>query len=99
MAEPTTPSLADLIRDQAAAIGDHIAFTFEGRDVTYRELDLVSNRVANALLADGVGRGDRIAFLDKNTLELPSEVALRRSRKEHDLVVVLVGTQVRADLG
>jgi acyl-CoA synthetase (AMP-forming)/AMP-acid ligase II len=70
MAEPATPSLADLIRDQAAAIGDDIAFTFEGRDLTYRELDLVSNRVANALLAAGVGRGDRIAFLDKNTLEL-----------------------------
>ena len=70
MAEPATPSLADLIREQAAAIGDDIAFTFEGRDLTYRELDLVSNRVANALLAAGVGRGDRIAFLDKNTLEL-----------------------------
>jgi long-chain acyl-CoA synthetase len=70
MAEPTAASLADLIRDQAATIGDRVAFTFEGRDVTYRELDLVSNRVAKALRSEGVAKGDRIAFLDKNTLEL-----------------------------
>jgi long-chain acyl-CoA synthetase len=70
MPDSASMSLADMIRSQAQKIGDHIAFTFEGRDVTYEELDVVSNRVANALRADGVARGDRVAFLDKNTLEL-----------------------------
>ena len=63
-------TLAELIRTQAATIGDHLAFTFEGRDVTYRELDAAASRVANALRAEGIGRGDRVAFLDKNTVEL-----------------------------
>jgi len=63
-------TLADLIRAQSATIGDHLAFTFEGREVTYRDLDHAANRVANGLLAEGVTRGDRVAFLDKNTLEL-----------------------------
>ena len=70
MPEQPAQSLAEMIRGNATTIGDRIAFTFEGRDVTYRDLDRVSNRVANALLAEGVDRGDRIAFLDKNTLEL-----------------------------
>jgi long-chain acyl-CoA synthetase len=70
MPDQTPRSLADLIRTQAETIGDRVAFTFEGRDMTYRDLDAASNRVANALLAEGVGRGDRVAFLDKNTLEL-----------------------------
>ena len=63
-------TLADLSRTQATTIGDRVAFTFEGRDITYRELDSLANRVANALRAEGIGRGDRVALLDKNTLEL-----------------------------
>jgi acyl-CoA synthetase (AMP-forming)/AMP-acid ligase II len=70
MPEQDVRSLADMIRTKGATIGDRIAFTFEGREVTYGELDRVSNQVANALLADGIGRGDHLAFLDKNTLEL-----------------------------
>lgn len=63
-------TLGDLIREQASTIGQRVAFTYEERDLTYAELDLAANRVANALLAEGVGRDDRVAFLDKNALEL-----------------------------
>ena len=63
-------TLGQLIRDQARAIGDHIAFSFEGRDLTYAELDAAASKVANALIADGVGAGNRVAVLDKNTLEV-----------------------------
>jgi long-chain acyl-CoA synthetase len=70
MPEPTSRTLAELIRSQATSIGDRIAFTFEDRDLTYRELDSAANRVANALRAEGVVPGDRVAFLDKNTVEL-----------------------------
>ncbi len=63
-------TLAKLIREQAASIGDHVAFTFEGREHTYGDLDATSSRVARGLLAESVSSGDRVAFLDKNTVEL-----------------------------
>lgn len=63
-------TVAEVIRTQRAHIGDRVAFSFEGREITYRELDQASSRVANALLDEGVGHGDRVAFLDKNTMEL-----------------------------
>jgi len=65
-----TETLADVIRHRGVEIGDHLAFTFEGRDITYRDLDRASSRVANALADEGVGTGDRVALLDKNTMEL-----------------------------
>jgi len=68
--DATALTIGNLGRHQAAVIGDRTAFTFEGRDVTYAELDRAASRVANALLAEDVGRGDRVAILDKNTLEL-----------------------------
>ena len=64
-----TDTLGRLIREQAAAIGDRVAFTFEGRDVTYAELDAAASQVAQGLIAEGVHAGDRVAFLDKNSLE------------------------------
>ena len=37
---------------------------------SYSELDAVSNRLANALLARNLGRGDRVAVLSKNNKEM-----------------------------
>ncbi|MGH7805755.1 MAG: class I adenylate-forming enzyme family protein, partial [Candidatus Binatia bacterium] len=39
------------------------AFHFHGRDVTYADWHAASRRFARALLARGVARGDRVAFL------------------------------------
>ena len=44
-------------------------FEYEGRSVTFAELDARSNRLANAFTAAGVQAGDRVAFLDKNSVE------------------------------
>ncbi|HEX9681636.1 MAG TPA: fatty acid--CoA ligase [Acidimicrobiales bacterium] len=63
-------TIADVIRTQRARIGDRVAFTFEGHDHTYADLDAASSRVANGLAAAGVGVGDRVAVLDKNTVEV-----------------------------
>ncbi len=38
--------------------------------LTWEELDHRSNRVAQALLATGVGRGDRVVLLDRNGIDL-----------------------------
>ncbi|GAA3239884.1 long-chain fatty acid--CoA ligase [Pseudonocardia petroleophila] len=37
--------------------------------VTYRQADRIANRVANALLARGLARGDRVAMLCENSVE------------------------------
>ena len=40
--------------------------TFDGRTMTYGEMDARSNRVANALLAEGLSANSRIAIVAKN---------------------------------
>ncbi|GAA0269665.1 long-chain-fatty-acid--CoA ligase [Cryptosporangium japonicum] len=61
--------VADLTRRHAAQRGDHPALTWGDRTLTYSELDERAARIANALRADGVGEGDRVAVLDKNSIE------------------------------
>ncbi|GII32675.1 long-chain-fatty-acid--CoA ligase [Planotetraspora mira] len=58
--------LADIVRRRAAATPDLPAVIEAGRVVTHAELDERSSRVAQALLADGVRAGDRIAYIGVN---------------------------------
>jgi acyl-CoA synthetase (AMP-forming)/AMP-acid ligase II len=60
-------SVADVARAQALRRGDAPALLFEGRVMTFAELDAMASRVANALIASGVRTQDRIAYLSKNT--------------------------------
>jgi acyl-CoA synthetase (AMP-forming)/AMP-acid ligase II len=60
-------TLADIPRAQARVRGDQPAVLFEGRTLSYADLDRCSNRVANALIAAEVMPGDRISVLTKNT--------------------------------
>src|ERR1700722_10667986 len=62
-----TANLADMVRARAKSRGDFIAFEFEGRQTSFADLDLATNRVANALKASGVKAGERIAYLGKNS--------------------------------
>src|SRR5262245_51952205 len=59
-------SIAGIIRTHARERPDAPAIHFEGTDLTFRDLDERSSRLANALAAAGTGEGDRVAFLDKN---------------------------------
>src|SRR5947209_18436876 len=43
-----------------------VAIRFFGRSVSYAELDRLTNRFANALIALGVGKSDRVALLMPN---------------------------------
>jgi acyl-CoA synthetase (AMP-forming)/AMP-acid ligase II len=59
--------IADIIRGRAAATPDRVALIEpDGGTTTYAELDVESNRVAQALLASGVGVGDRVTFIGAN---------------------------------
>jgi crotonobetaine/carnitine-CoA ligase len=63
--------LATLVRGKAAKNGDRIALKFEGRSISYSELDHESDRLANGLAKAGIGPGDRVATLLFNTPEFP----------------------------
>jgi long-chain acyl-CoA synthetase len=58
-------TVAELIRWRAALNPDRVALVHEGRETSYRQLDRAASRVANALIAAGVGPGDRVCVLDK----------------------------------
>jgi long-chain acyl-CoA synthetase len=62
-------SLADIVRTTGTPQADKVAIEFEGRSVTYGELDRRSSQVANALLSEGVEEQTCVGFLDKNCLE------------------------------
>jgi long-chain acyl-CoA synthetase len=59
-------TLANIVRTHAASRGDRAMITYGPRVITYAGMDAVSSRVAQGLLAEGIGSGDRVAFLDKN---------------------------------
>ncbi len=64
---PIVSTVVDIVRSRASS--DDVAFVFEDRRISYRELDARSSRIAQALRDAGVGPGDRIAYLDKNRPE------------------------------
>jgi acyl-CoA synthetase (AMP-forming)/AMP-acid ligase II len=66
-ATPQLANLADMVRDRARVRGNAVVYEFEGRQTTFAEFDINTNRVARALIALGVKPGERIAYLGKNS--------------------------------
>ncbi len=67
---PETPrTIADVIEEQAAARARHPFVIFEGRTLSYDEYNRGANRVAHWALAQGIGRGQRVALLMQNRPE------------------------------
>ena len=61
------PTLAEAARYHARQRPGAVALVFEGRETTYAEFDARSSQAANALIAQGLRKGDRIAYLGKNS--------------------------------
>jgi len=61
------PTIDSSLRSSAARVPDREALVFADRTYTYRELDEHVGRVAGVLLDRGVGKGDRLALLAKNS--------------------------------
>ena len=59
-------TLGDIVRLNGKRVGKDVAIVWHDVRLTYEELDLRTNAVANALLAMGVGKGDRVALLATN---------------------------------
>src|SRR3954462_14074006 len=59
--------LAEMVRARAKTRGDAVAYEFEGRQTSFAQFDVLTNRVANALIAERAKPRDRIAYLGKNS--------------------------------
>jgi acyl-CoA synthetase (AMP-forming)/AMP-acid ligase II len=75
--EMAMQTLGDITRHHARLHGDKLALTYvensledSHRSWTFAGLEREANRIANALLAEGVKPGERIAYLDKYFLYL-----------------------------
>ena len=62
--------VADVIRRHASERPQAVALRHGARELSYAELDERSNRLAQALLAQGVGAGTRVAYLDRSSPEV-----------------------------
>src|SRR5262249_46175256 len=59
----TPVSIPALFAEWVARTPDAVAVTFEGRSMTYREVEEAANRVAHLLAAQGAGPGECVALL------------------------------------
>jgi amino acid adenylation domain-containing protein len=59
----------DFLQHSAARLPNKVAMVSGGERFTYGELDSTANRLGNALIALGVGRGDRVAIHLPNSPE------------------------------
>ncbi len=66
---PGLRRLADVATQHGGNQPDVVAIVCAGRRLTYGELNTRSNRIAHALRADGIGRGDRIAYLGLESVD------------------------------
>ncbi|MBP2455952.1 non-ribosomal peptide synthetase [Mycolicibacterium lutetiense] len=73
-------SITGLFAAQVARASDAPAVTFNGRSITYAELDAASDRLAHRLVSLGVGPGERVALLFPRSIEaIVSIVAVLKS--------------------
>jgi acyl-CoA synthetase (AMP-forming)/AMP-acid ligase II len=63
----TIELLTDIPRVQGAQRGERVAVSFDGRDLTYAQLDRRSDQVAAVLQGLGVKPGERVAWLGRPT--------------------------------
>ena len=59
-----------IVADKAALHGDRTFIRYGQRSITYRQLDDLSNRIANGLARLGVGRSTHVAFMLENSPEI-----------------------------
>ena len=62
--------IAELFKQTALRLPDKVAIEFEEQRVTFKEIQSNANKVANALNAIGIVKGDRVAHYFPNCLEL-----------------------------
>jgi glycopeptidolipid biosynthesis protein len=66
---PTEISIPALFATQVARDPAAVAVTFEGQSMTYGEFDEAANRLANLLVAKGVGAGKCVALISERSAQ------------------------------
>ena len=85
---------------------DHLALVVGDQRLTYQELNAVVNRLANALLASGIAKGEKIATVLPNCLELMTAywaaaktgiviVPMSTLMQDHGLATLLVAQHLK----
>ena len=59
-------TLIDVMRETAGLRPNHPALLFKGTKISYSELDRLSDAFAQALIAQGIKKGDRVAIVMPN---------------------------------
>ncbi|MDT5347348.1 MAG: fatty-acyl-CoA synthase [Mycobacterium sp.] len=68
LAQPNAKkSIGKVFQERAARYGDRVFLRFGDQQVTYREANATANRYASVLAARGVGRGDVVAIMLRNS--------------------------------
>ncbi len=69
--QPAAPavSIPALFAAQVARAPEAVAVTFDGRSLTYQQVDEASNRLAHLLVSQGAGPGERVALLFSRSAE------------------------------
>lgn len=67
MTEDEIISIGDVVRFRAQEQPNQTVFTFEGDAMSYGSLHENSNRAAQAMASKGIGKGDRISYMGKNS--------------------------------
>ncbi|MFV8162156.1 amino acid adenylation domain-containing protein [Mycobacterium sp. 134] len=62
-------SIPEVFAQQVARVPDSVALTFDGKSMSYRELDEASNRLAHLLVDHGAGPGECVALLLNRSAE------------------------------
>jgi len=62
-------NLRDLLEEKAARLGEQTFLIFEGKEVSYSQLNREANRRANLLKALGVTKGDKVCIMLSNCPE------------------------------
>jgi long-chain acyl-CoA synthetase len=100
-------NLADLLTRTAAESPERTAIVFDGTQMSYTQLDMASNQVANLLVARGIVPGDRVAVICPNRPEFTviyfgilkcgaTVVPLNILLKAHEIAYHLSDSEARA---
>jgi acyl-CoA synthetase (AMP-forming)/AMP-acid ligase II len=63
-------NIADLFEHAADAVPERLAIACGDNEISYRDLEALSNRLAHCLAANGVGHGDHVGVYGRNSIEL-----------------------------
>lgn len=83
-----------LLRSSVRRFPNHPAILFEGTTLTYRKVNHEANRVANAILAQGLSKGSRVILLLPN---IPQMVIAFYGALKADTTVVLIPPMLEPD--